>query len=121
MKSSTFGWTAAVAVLSIVACESKTDGPTDPGAAGVVAAVAPLCRGQVATIYPGAPALPAGASVTANGGGGFNIQGTDGSDVIVASAGNDSINARGGNDVICVLDGDDFVKQSDALARKAVG
>ena len=52
---------AALALCSIVAaCESHNAAPTDPEtAASVVLAAAPICRGQVATIYPGAPSLPA--------------------------------------------------------------
>jgi hypothetical protein len=98
----------ALALCSLaLACESQTTTEI-PLAADVVVAVAPTCRGLVATIYPGAPSLPVGASITPIGGG-VQIEGTSGDDVIVASGGNDRVYGRAGNDVICVLNGNDYV------------
>src|SRR5687768_10538242 len=50
MKSSTFGWAAAFAAMAVVACESKTDGPTGPVSADVVTAVGRLTDRALATV-----------------------------------------------------------------------
>src|SRR5688572_10055283 len=68
---------ALVAICgTLVACADEP-APTDLAPqAIVIAQVAPTCLGQTATIYPGAPSLPAGASVTPIPGGGYTINGT---------------------------------------------
>ena len=63
------------------------------------------CQGEQATLTS--------ADGTPNGQGGYDIQGTDGPDVIVGTDGSDTINGNGGDDLICSGDGADTVSGGD--------
>jgi Ca2+-binding RTX toxin-like protein len=76
----------------IGAVEMQTLPPEPPG--GSPTAVAPKCKGKVATVF------------RANG---RTLTGTNKRDVIVGTKKKDKINSRGGNDLVCAKGGNDTV------------
>jgi Ca2+-binding RTX toxin-like protein len=67
---------------------------------------APMCSGQIATIYVGAQGRIVGGPDNSKLYKG-KLKGTNGADVIVGTDGSDNIDAKAGNDAVCGGAGDD--------------
>lgn len=104
MRRTTTSAAGIFALCLIWACEDAA--LFQPKPLESMAAAAPICFGQAATIWP--QSLGAGTGQH-NALGGWTITGTPGVDVISGSAGADSIFGLGGDDVICGRTGDDIL------------